>query len=174
MKHSFLFLVLSFIIACKSSEGIDNDSSNLRMDGFYMAKSLFSTAKPDTVNGMPVERNSMKLLRFYNLDSGVIIPENMPKDFQMTAVEIERYYKWCEEYEVKNPADKDFVNFQFKLYGKDSIRFSQVSPNTQIEYTGKVFKDSIALNYVMHPMGMGASVSLPAKPIYFKFYPKTK
>jgi|GEM_PF-5609633 len=174
MKHYLVFAVLiALLIACRSSEGIDNDASNLRTDGFYMAKSLFATAKPDTVNGIAVERNSMKLLRFYNLSNGVIIPENMSADFKMTSSEIDRYYSWCEQYETKNPNDKDFVNFRFRLYGKDSISFSQLSATTRIDYTGRVLKDSIVLQYVLHPLGMGSSAS-PPKPIYFKFYQRGK
>lgn len=171
MRHLFLAVIAIAIYGCKSSEGIDNEYSNLRTDGFYMAKSLFTTARPDTVNGVPVERNSMKILRFYNMENGVIIPENLSKDFQMTSAEVDRYYNWCKQYEVKNPGDKAFVNFRYQLYGNDSIKFSQVSANTRIDYAGKIYKDSIDIKYVLHPLGLDGSVSMPPKPIYFKFYP---
>lgn len=171
MKYLVLIFFMLVLIACKTGEGIDNERSNIRMDGFYMGKNLYASTSPDTVNGKLVPRNVMELLRFYSLDSGVIIHETVAANFVMTDSANRLYYNWCREYQNKNPADKDFVNFKFRLYSRDSIRFTQNAPGIKIDFAGCIYKDSVLLNYSMHPVGIDAMGGAPARLVGLKFYP---
>ena|SRR6218665_1796410 len=169
----YLCIIFSiFLIACKAGEGIENDYSHLRTDGFYAGINPYSSVMPDTMNRELVKRNVCMILRFYSPDSGVIVQEGLPADFQFNDSTINMYYNWCRDFETKNPGEKEFVNFRLKLYGKDSIRFSQIAPNTRIDYKGKIFKDSIELEYVIYPVGLDYITPLPPKPIHLKFHSK--
>ena len=173
MKNKLTSLSLLILLAtCKTGEDIDNDHVSIRTDGFYMGRNFYTSTPPDTINGAVVQRNVVNLLRFYNLDSGMIIQLPIATNFVMTDSANRMYFDAFERYKTENPRDINFVNFNFRLYAGDSIKFSQKAPGLQYDYIGMIYKDSIALKYALYPTGVNKSLRPSFRALNLKFYPK--
>lgn len=174
MKIYFITAITLLICACKSSENF-RDVTQLRFDGFYLAKNTYVTPMaPDLPDSIVKNLVPVKIVRFFDPGKGIVIPDDINKGdlnehFQIPDQKVaKKLFEWTKEYEIKNPLDKDFVHFQPTLYPTDSIKFKQVTTNTEIEYTGIILNDSLILDYVIIPIGMGVE-KLPPKRLYFTF-----
>lgn len=90
-------------------------------------------------------RKIVYLLRFYNNQSGVMVPDKILNNTDFNNDSTARFYfDWCKEYEIKNPRDKDYVNFKYRIQD-DTLKFNQKNEQFQYLYTGLLYKDSIDL-----------------------------
>lgn len=170
MQRIALMAVLSILASCKTAERNQEQEGDaiIKYDGVYIAEN--PTASPSNSAGVPLEgKKSILVLRFYDRTSGVIIPETVEslEDLENDTLPA-AYYKWAKEFEVKNPKDKDFINFRFRLTD-DSIAFAQKSPEITYEYGGKSFNgDSMHLT-----LSFKTDYGKPGKGklLKFRFYP---
>lgn len=159
-------------MSCKSEGEFFANQNQLRFDGIYVAINKSASARPDTINGIKKPRKSLRIIRFYDSTKGIIIPESISDQSEFDTTIINRLFVWCNDFEKKNPKEKNFVNFKYSIYKKDSIRFSQISKDIIIDYAGKIGLDAISIEYVLKPGGIITSEhTLSARKLDFKFYP---
>lgn len=161
---------LSVLSSCKTAEKQSNVDLEhpVRYDGIYIAEN--HSATPANSNGVPIDgKKSILILRFYDNSSGVIIPETIEssQDLENDTI-MNAYFKWAKDFELRNPKDKDFVNFMYRVK-QDSIEFAQRSPEITYEYSGRSFSgDSIYLD-----LKFRTEYGAPGKGrlLTFRFYP---
>lgn len=170
MKGLAIMVLISVLASCKTAEDSNSAEPNdpVRYDGIYIAEN--HSATPATSSGVPIEgKRSILILRFYDKATGVIIPETVGAGEYITNdTLLNAYFKWAKDFELRNPKDKDFVNFIYRVK-RDSIQFAQRSPEITYEYSGKSFNgDSLYLNLIFK-----TEHGTPGKGrlLTFRFYP---
>ncbi len=181
LKKFFLTGSLPIIFfSCNTSENIKKGNEPLlRTDGLYIAINPHSHSYSKDKNGKVEEEDTYDLIRFYNLDSAIIVHYQKLKGESIT---VEDGKKWFHDFKKlwKYSHDKE-DNFQSelfhpKLFSEDSIQFisdrmSGGVRSTSTNYSGKMCKDSLALNFVIYPTVSTQFIPLPPRHQSFIFYP---
>lgn len=157
-KTLLLIAVLSSLLSCRVTQESENEAAaGIRMDGVYIAKSNTE---------VKAGHQGLRILRFYNQGTGVMVPDvaKANLDLENDSI-IKLYYKWAQEFELKNPEEKELVNFKYTVVG-DSVKFEQRSPEIQYQFAGKLQGDSLMLEQVTMYEGNKAGSSR----LYFRFY----
>jgi hypothetical protein len=159
------------LASCKLSEDNIGTENRLELDGVYIAANTNTRPITGPDKGKIIgDKKSILLIRFYDAVSGVIVPLHADTSNHFTDNRIiNEYYDWCKEFEKKNPKDKDFVNFRYRIVN-DTLSFEQKGEEVIYKWKGIVSGDSLVLNKAMY---IGDKKTGAADLVYrFGFYPR--
>jgi hypothetical protein len=159
-------IAVSILISCNSTTSITSHPEQLvHTNGVYIAYNTNASAFHQ-VGDSAIPAIAIKVLRFTSQGSAILISESLNEGELLDTNKIRVLYNWCLNYESKNPSDNEYIRIRPR-FENDTIRFSQVTPDSQTLYKGINYKDSIHIAYQM--IYQGKLVPL-VKELNFKFY----
>lgn len=172
MKTIIAISAFLFLFCFRNNGHEHHDKREVRTKGIYICYNPYAQVVKDLSSFKMVDdEESLFVIRFLDQQSGIIIPDIINKSEGFTREKVSKLYNWCEEFEKKNPGDKEFVHFRLDPVRGDSIRFVRRHGGFKTEFEGLNESDSLVLDYTIALDEKDKKIMPMNRRLVFRFYP---